>query len=157
MASFSELTRLYGVRRNLGLLNNTGCSRSSRSESSSSSDSESGSAAGSLSSSATKNYMRQWKTWPARIRIFPYQPSLIKNPRSASKQSCGSWSRIRCLFDPWIRDPGSGMNNPEFRNHFFWVKINSLMRIRDGDTSDPGWKKVGSEINIPDPQHCIKE
>jgi hypothetical protein len=27
------------------------------------------------------------------------------------------------------------------------------MRIRDGDGSDPGWKKVGSGINIPDPQH----
>ncbi len=27
------------------------------------------------------------------------------------------------------------------------------MRIRDGDSSDPGWKKVGSGINIPDPQH----
>jgi hypothetical protein len=28
------------------------------------------------------------------------------------------------------------------------------MRIRDGNTSDPGWKKVGSGINIPDLQHC---
>ncbi len=27
------------------------------------------------------------------------------------------------------------------------------MRIRDGDSSDPGRKKVGSGINIPDPQH----
>jgi hypothetical protein len=24
-------------------------------------------------------------------------------------QCCGSGSGIRCLFDPWIRDPGSGM------------------------------------------------
>ncbi len=42
------------------------------------------------------------------------------------------------------------------------------MRIRDGNNSDPGsgietirirdpgWKKVGSGINIPDPQHCIR-
>ncbi len=29
------------------------------------------------------------------------------------------------------------------------------MRIRDGDSSDPGWKKVGSGINIPDPQHWM--
>jgi hypothetical protein len=29
------------------------------------------------------------------------------------------------------------------------------MRIRDGDSTDPGWKKVGSGINIPDPQHCL--
>ncbi len=34
--------------------------------------------------------------------------------------------------------------------------LNSLMRIRDGDNSDPGWKKVGSGINIPDPQHCSR-
>ncbi len=40
--------------------------------------------------------------------LFPYQ-------------CCGSGSGIRCLFDPWIRDPGwvkskdpgSGMNNPD--------------------------------------------
>jgi hypothetical protein len=33
------------------------------------------------------------------------------------------------------------------------------MRIRDpdGDSSDPGWKKVGSVINIPDPQHWKKQ
>jgi hypothetical protein len=30
------------------------------------------------------------------------------------------------------------------------------MRIRDGDILDPGWKKVGSGINIPDPQHCSR-
>ncbi len=53
--------------------------------------------------------------------------------------------------------PGSGMNNPD---HIFLSLetifllflglkyLNSLMRIRD-----PGWKKVGSGINIPDPPH----
>jgi hypothetical protein len=35
-----------------------------------------------------------------------------------------------------FRDQGSGMET---------------VRIRD-----PGWKKVGSGINIPDPQHCKK-
>ncbi len=94
---------------------------------------------------------------------------------------CGSGSGIRCLFDPWIRDlrwvqsqhpdPGSGMNN---LNHIFWSLetiflvffglkyLNSLMRIRDPGYGmetvrirDPGWKKVGSGINIPDPQHCL--
>jgi hypothetical protein len=51
---------------------------------------------------------------------------------------------------------GSGMNNPnhisESIETIFWLKIlylNSLMRIQD-----PGWKKFGSGINIPDPQHC---
>ncbi len=84
--------------------------------------------------------------------------------------------RIQCLFDPWIWDPGweknqdpdlwSGMNNrghiSESLETIFRVKIltiNSLMLIRnpriflnwirDGKISDPG-----TEINIPDPQHC---
>jgi hypothetical protein len=89
---------------------------------------------------------------------------------------------IRCLFDPWIRDPGwiknqdpdpgSGMNNPgsyflELKNHFLGLKYYSLMRIQDPDPGwkkfgsgilDPGWKKVGSRIrkNIPDPQHWFQ-
>jgi hypothetical protein len=29
-------------------------------------------------------------------------------------------------------------------------------RIRNGKKSDPELKKVGSGINIPDPQHCIE-
>jgi hypothetical protein len=62
----------------------------------------------------------------------------------------------------------SGMNNPdhisESLENFFWAKVrylNSLIRIRDGKiwirdgkNSDPGWKKFGSGINIPDPKHC---
>jgi hypothetical protein len=32
-----------------------------------------------------------------------------------------------------------------------WIKhLNSLMRIWD-----PGWKKFGSWMNVPDPQHCL--
>jgi len=80
-------------------------------------------------------------------------------------------SRIGCLFDPWIRDPGRekvsirirdeqpGSYFLELRSHFFAFLglkyLNSLMRIRDGDSSDPGWKQVGSGINIQDPQHWI--
>jgi hypothetical protein len=29
--------------------------------------------------------------------------------------------------------------------------------IRDGKNSDPGWRKFGSGINIPDPQHWTEE
>ncbi len=51
-----------------------------------------------------------------------------------------------------IRDEQPGSYFLELRNQFFGLKyLNSLMRIRD-----PGWKKVGSGINIPDPQHWIK-
>jgi hypothetical protein len=88
-------------------------------------------------------------------------------------QCCGSG--IRCLLDPWIRDPGwvkSQDPDPGWTNRIifprawkpvFWVKIltffdaylGSGMKkfgsgIRDGKKSDPG-----SGINIPDPQHCV--
>jgi hypothetical protein len=78
-------------------------------------------------------------------------------------------SGIGCLFDPWIRDgrksaSGSGIRDEqpgsyflELRNYFFAFLglkyLYSLMRIRDGDSSDPRWKKVVSGINIPDPPH----
>jgi hypothetical protein len=46
---------------------------------------------------------------------------------------------------------GSGMNNPDHISEsletIFWVKILKFL-----DT-DPGWKKLGSGINIPVPQH----
>jgi hypothetical protein len=62
-----------------------------------------------------------------------------------------------------IRDEQPGSYFLEIRNNFlfFRVKIRKFFDedpgygIRDGDSSDPGsgWKKVGSGINIPDPQH----
>jgi hypothetical protein len=63
-----------------------------------------------------------------------------------------------------IRDEQPGSYFLELRNLFFGLKyFNSLRRIRDGNNSDPGRKKVGSgmekvgsEINIPDPQHCLR-
>jgi hypothetical protein len=66
-----------------------------------------------------------------------------------------------------IRDEQPRSYFQELRNHFFGLKyikhLNSLMRIRDGDSSDPGsgirdGKKSdpGSGINIPDPQRCEK-
>jgi hypothetical protein len=58
-----------------------------------------------------------------------------------------------------IRDEQPGSYFLELRNHFFGVKyLNSLMRIRDGDSSDPeseirdGKKSdPGSGINLKDP------
>jgi hypothetical protein len=71
----------------------------------------------------------------------------------------------------WIRktDPGpgsgSGKNNPDHISKsletIFRVKILKffnadprylMAKIR---MRDPGWKKFGSRINIPDPQHCL--
>jgi hypothetical protein len=70
---------------------------------------------------------------------------------------CGSG--IRYLFDPWIRDSGWVKvrirdEQPvsyfiELRKPFFGVKI---LKFFD---ADPGWKKVGSWMFIPDPQHCF--
>ncbi len=78
---------------------------------------------------------------PARRRV----DLLLWETRSQASTCCGSGSGIRCLFDPWIREPGSGMGKKiriqprsyfrEHRNHFLGLKyLNSLMRIRD-----PGW------------------
>ncbi len=66
-------------------------------------------------------------------------------------------------------DPGSGMNKSgsgsgmnsldhisDSLETIFGLKyFNPLMRIRDGKSSDPGWEKFRSGINIPDPQHWI--
>ncbi len=62
-------------------------------------------------------------------------------------------SRIRCLIDPWIWDPGweseswiriqdeqPGSYFRELRNQIFWVKILKLFDV------DPGWRKFGSVI-----------
>jgi hypothetical protein len=52
------------------------------------------------------------------------------------------------------------MNSPDHISEsletIFGLKyFKSLMRIRDGKNSDPGWEKFRTEINIPDPQHWI--
>jgi hypothetical protein len=45
---------------------------------------------------------------------------------------------------------GFGLNN----RIIFWVKkIRCGSGIQDEKNSDPGWKKFGSGINIPNPQH----
>jgi hypothetical protein len=59
---------------------------------------------------------------------------------------------------------GSGRNKPDHISEslqtIFWVKI---LKFFDADPGsgmekiwirDPGWKKFGSGINIPEPQHC---
>ena len=73
-------------------------------------------------------------------------------------------------FDPWdgkkvsirIRDEQPGSYFLELRNNFFrffWglKYLNSLIRIRDGDSSDPGWKKVGSGIRDKHPGSATLE
>ncbi len=38
---------------------------------------------------------------------------------------------------------------PKAYKHCFWVKILKFFDV------DPGWKKFGSGINIPDPRHYL--
>jgi hypothetical protein len=76
----------------------------------------------------------------------------------ASRQCYGSEYGIRCLFDPWIRDPawvlsqvpdpGSGMNNPDnisesLETVFLWF----LLKFFD---ADPG-SGLLEKIRIRDP------
>ncbi len=50
-----------------------------------------------------------------------------------------------------IRDEQPGSYFLDLRNHFFGLKYsNSLMRVRDRNNSDPGWKKAGSGIRNTD-------
>ncbi len=35
----------------------------------------------------------------------PKNPNTVSAKQDPKNQCCGSGSRIRCLFDPWIRDP----------------------------------------------------
>jgi hypothetical protein len=92
-------------------------------------------------------------------------------------QCCASRSRSRIqgIFDPWIRDPGWAKNqvpDPGFGcgvnilkhtsdslETIFWVKIFKFFEA-DADpgiflTLDPGWKKFGPGINVPDQQYCL--
>jgi hypothetical protein len=62
-------------------------------------------------------------------------------PGGMGKKS-GSGSRIR------NEQPGSYFL--ELRNYFLGFKyLSSVIQIRNGKNSDPGWKKVGSEIRDP--------
>jgi hypothetical protein len=51
----------------------------------------------------------------------------------------------------------------KLRNNFFGFFGVKILKFFDADQvsgmetvriQDPGWKKVGSGINIPDPKHC---
>jgi hypothetical protein len=64
-----------------------------------------------------------------------------------------------------IRDEQPESYFLELRNHlfgFFWVKILQFFDADPGSgmetvrIRDPGWKKVGSGVNIPDPQHWLQ-
>ncbi len=107
------------------------------------------------------------------LRLFKITRYLVDFLTRITDPGSGSGIRNPVLFDPWIRDPvwvnyrnpdpgfRIGMNNPAHISGsletIFWLKyLNSLMRIRDGKNSDPGWKNSdpGSGSNIPDQQHC---
>jgi hypothetical protein len=53
----------------------------------------------------------------------------IKSQNRPLCQSCGSGSGIRCLFDPWILDPESGMGKKNFG-----LKYLNSIRIRNSES-----------------------
>ncbi len=81
-------------------------------------------------------------------QLYPAPSSIIRPMR----RQRSTLLQTRCLFDPWIRDPGWAKNQDpdyflELGNHFFGLKyLNSLMRIRD-----PGWTQFGSGIRDKHP------
>jgi hypothetical protein len=97
----------------------------------------------------------------ARLRIrtarSSWQTWLTSGSGEFFSQCCRSGSGSRCLFDPWIRDPGwvkksgseSGMNNPDHISESLetpcWVKIFKFF------DADPGWKIFGSGIQDKHP------
>ncbi len=101
--------------------------------------------------------------------VYPASlPTSVAEPDSGSGAFLTPGSGIRCLFDPWIRDPvpfdpldpgrvktgsGSGMNNPDHISEsletIFRLKyLNSLMRIRDLGSGIRD-KHPGSAILLP--------
>ncbi len=48
-----------------------------------------------------------------------------------------------------IRDEQPGLYFRELKKNIFCVKILKVFDV------DPGWKKFGSGISIPDPQRCL--
>jgi hypothetical protein len=85
-------------------------------------------------------------------------PGVKKAPEPGS----GSETLDPVLF--WPLDPGSGMgrksasgsgmNNPDHIFQSFETIFLVFLGLKYFD-ADPGWKNVGSGINIPDPQHCL--
>jgi hypothetical protein len=85
-------------------------------------------------------------------------------------------SGIRCLFDPWIRDPGwikiqDPIRNEHPESYFRELRNNfcvKILKFFDADADQnpgifltlypgSGMEKIrirGSRINVPDPQHC---
>jgi hypothetical protein len=63
----------------------------------------------------------------------------------------------KSVYGSGIRDEQPGSYFLELRNHFFGLKyFKSLMRIRDGDSSDPGWKKSDPGSQIRNTGHEIE-
>ncbi len=109
--------------------------------------------------------------WNRLIKLFFYKfrqnhllnkdprmrPCVATAIRSVSDPDPGSSAFLTPGSGIRIRDPDPGWTTriifPSWE--FGFKYLNSLMWIRDGKTTfrDPGWKKVGSGINIPDPQH----
>jgi hypothetical protein len=79
-----------------------------------------------------------------RVTSFLSVAFLTPGSGMAKKSGSGIWIRIR-----------DEQPRLELRNHFFGFDADPGSGMEKIQTRYPGWKKVGSEINIPDPQHCL--
>jgi hypothetical protein len=70
-----------------------------------------------------------------------------EQPGSGTIQCYGSGSGIRCLFDPWIRDPGRVKNQVPDSGGTTRIMFHIWVKILKFFDADPGWKKFGSRIN----------
>ena len=106
-------------------------------------------------------YLVHFSLWMSVLRIRIRDPGLgaFLTPGSGIRDP--GWEKVSI----GIRDPGSGMNNPdhiflELRNHFFAFFGVKILKFFDEDPGsgmetvrirDPGWKKVGSGIRDKHP------
>jgi hypothetical protein len=114
------------------------------------------------------------------ITDLDLRSSSVADPGSGVFLTPGSGIRDPGWVESQHPDPGSGMGRKsasgsgirdeqpgsyflELRNHFLFFFLVKMLKFFDADPGfgmetvrirDPGWKKVGSGINIPDPQHC---
>ncbi len=72
----------------------------------------------------------------------------VLSEKKSDEQCC--WSGIRCLFDPWMRGPGSWIQDEQPNSYFWelkqtWIKILKFFDADPGSgmekNSDPGWNE----------------
>ncbi len=81
------------------------------------------------------------------VPFWPLDPGWVKKSRSGSRMDIPGHIPENLITNFWVKKIiflcGSGILNLCYPGSEIFV------------TQDPGWKKIGSRINIPDPQHWL--